>query len=208
MHLPRHIYTHPLLKHPKLQNEAVRYFQLFFETIDTTLMMRSPRKILATLIDSPLYAYIVDMLSNQRSRLKNGEINEEKKEEATERIVKKARLLLQLSEHYKEIDRFVNAMVLGGGELTEGEGVNLLTVHASKGLEFDEVYVVDLVDGRFPNTKMMSSIEEERRLFYVAVTRAKDALYLSFARYDKAKKVDYKPSQFLIEAKMIPHDFV
>ena len=42
---------------------------------------------------------------------------------------------------------------LGGGELSEGEGVNLLTVHASKGLEFPEVFVVDLVDGRFPNRK-------------------------------------------------------
>ena len=94
-------------------------------------------------------------------------------------------------------------MVLGGGELSEGEGVNLLTVHASKGLEFSEVYVVDLVEGRFPNHKMMSSIEEERRLFYVAVTRAKDKLYLSFAKYDKNKKIDYKPSIFLSEAGLI-----
>jgi len=98
-------------------------------------------------------------------------------------------------------------MVLGGGELSEGEGVNLLTVHASKGLEFSEVYVVDLVDGRFPNRKMMSSIEEERRLFYVAVTRAKDKLYLSLATYDKVKKIEYKPSQFLYEAGLIKGEF-
>ena len=94
-------------------------------------------------------------------------------------------------------------MVLGGGELSEGEGVNLLTVHASKGLEFSEVYVVDLVEGRFPNHKMMSSIEEERRLFYVALTRAKDILYLSFAKYDRIKKMDFAPSRFLIEAGLI-----
>jgi DNA helicase-2/ATP-dependent DNA helicase PcrA len=99
-------------------------------------------------------------------------------------------------------------MVLGGNELSEGEGVNLLTVHASKGLEFPEVYVIDLVDGRFPNRKMMSSIEEERRLFYVAVTRAKDKLYLSLAQYDKVKKIDYKPSQFLHEAGMVKGEFI
>jgi DNA helicase-2/ATP-dependent DNA helicase PcrA len=89
----------------------------------------------------------------------------------------------------------------------EAGGVNLLSVHASKGLEFEEVYIVDLMDGRFPNRKLMSktgSIEEERRLFYVAVTRAKDELYLSYARYDRIKKIDYIPSQFLKEAKMVP----
>ena len=99
-------------------------------------------------------------------------------------------------------------MVLGGGELSEGEGVNLLTVHASKGLEFPEVFVVDLVDGRFPNRKMMSSIEEERRLFYVAVTRAMDKLYLSLAKFDRVKKIDYKPSQFLHEAGLIKGEFI
>jgi DNA helicase-2/ATP-dependent DNA helicase PcrA len=81
-------------------------------------------------------------------------------------------------------------------------------VHASKGLEFPEVYVVDLVDGRFPNRKMMSSVEEERRLFYVAVTRAKDKLYLSLAQYDKVKKIEYKPSQFLHEAGLVKEPFV
>jgi DNA helicase-2/ATP-dependent DNA helicase PcrA len=98
-------------------------------------------------------------------------------------------------------------MVLGGNELSEGEGVNLLTVHASKGLEFTEVYVVDLMDGRFPNHKLMNqsggAIEEERRLFYVAVTRAKDRLFLSMAGYDRIKKIDFKPSPFLYEAGLI-----
>ncbi|MCB4745317.1 MAG: hypothetical protein LGB07_06680, partial [Sulfurovum sp.] len=61
---------------------------------------------------------------------------------------------------------------------------------------------------RFPNRKMMSSIEEERRLFYVAVTRAKDRLYLSLAKYDKIKKLEYRPSQFLHEAGLIKEAFI
>ena len=97
-------------------------------------------------------------------------------------------------------------MILGGGEMSEGGGVNLLSVHASKGLEFKEVYVVDLMDGRFPNRTLMSkggSLEEERRLFYVAVTRAKDILYLSYATYDKIKRLDFIHSPFLVEAGLI-----
>ena len=97
-------------------------------------------------------------------------------------------------------------MVLGGNELSEGDGVNLLSIHASKGLEFLEVYVVDLMDGRFPNTKLMGkggSLDEERRLFYVAVTRAKEKLYLSYAKSDRVKKLDFKPSPFLYEAGLL-----
>ena len=94
-------------------------------------------------------------------------------------------------------------MVLGSNEFSEGRGVNLLSVHASKGLEFKEVYIVDLMQGRFPNTKLSKSaggIEEERRLFYVAVTRAKDILYLAMAKKDLIKKIDYEASVFLEEA--------
>ena len=49
---------------------------------------------------------------------------------------------------------------------------------------------------------MGGSLEEERRLFYVAVTRARDELILSYAKYDKIKKINYQPSRFLIEAGM------
>jgi DNA helicase-2/ATP-dependent DNA helicase PcrA len=205
--LPNYIQNHPLLKHPRITQEGVKFFKNFYHFMSEARYERDPAYILQKAIASKLYDSVVEMLSKQRARLKNGEIDEEKKKLARERIHRKARLLLDLAHHYKELDRFVNAMVLGGNELSEGEGVNLLTVHASKGLEFPEVYVVDLVDGRFPNRKMMSSIEEERRLFYVAVTRAKDKLYLSLAKYDKMKKIDYKPSQFLHEAGLIKGEF-
>ncbi len=206
--LPHEIYSHPLLKHPKVIQDGVKFFKEFYLFMNAVKGVQDPAQILRTAISSKLYEGIVEMLSTQRGRLKSGELDEEKKKQAKERIQRKANLLLDLSRQYKELRRFVNAMILGGGELSEGEGVNLLTVHASKGLEFPEVYIVDLVDGRFPNRKMMSSVEEERRLFYVAVTRAKDKLYLSLAKYDKMKKVDYKPSQFLHEAGLIKGEFV
>ena len=202
------LYAHPLLKHAKLSNDAMLYFKSFYTLLKEVHSVKNPAMILRVVIESPLYQGIIELLATQRGRLKSGEIDDEKKRLAKERIERKAKLLLDLSSQYKELRRFVNAMVLGGNELSEGEGVNLLTVHASKGLEFPEVYVIDLVDGRFPNRKMMSSIEEERRLFYVAVTRAKDKLYLSLAQFDKVKKIDYKPSQFLHEAGLIKGDFV
>ena len=206
--LPHEIYTHPLLKHPKVIQDGVKFFKEFYLLMNAVKGLQDPAQILRTAISSKLYDGIIEMLSNQRGRLKSGEVDSEKKKQAKERIQRKASLLLDLSRQYQELRRFVNAMILGGGELSEGEGVNLLTVHASKGLEFPEVYVVDLVDGRFPNRKMMSSVEEERRLFYVAVTRAQDKLYLSLAKYDKMKKMDYKPSQFLHEAGLIKGEFV
>jgi len=206
--LSAEVYAHPLLKHPKLTQEGVKFFDRFYRLMESIRHEQDPARVLQSIISSKLYEGIVEMLSKQRGRLKNGEIDEEKRKTARERILRKANLLLNLSRQYRELRRFVNAMVLGGGELSEGEGVNLLTVHASKGLEFPEVYVVDLVDGRFPNRRMMSSIEEERRLFYVAVTRAKDRLYLSLAKFDKLKKTDYQPSQFLYEAGLIKGEFI
>jgi len=208
LNLESSIYNHALLKHPKLTSDGVTFFKEFYTLMRDIHTLEKPSDILKAAIQSKLYTGIVELLSTQRGRLKTGEVDEEKKRQAKERIERKARLLLDLSRQYKELRRFVNAMVLGGNELSEGEGVNLLTVHASKGLEFPEVYVIDLVDGRFPNRKMMSSIEEERRLFYVAVTRAKDRLYLSLAKFDRVKKIDYKPSQFLHEAGLVKGEFV
>lgn len=210
MKLEKAVYGHPLLKHPRITQEGVKFFEDFYTFVSKAISLKNPADILHTLIVSTLYDHITEILSTQRGRLKSGEIDKEKKKQAKERILRKANLLFQLSRQYKDLNRFVNAMVLGGNELSEGEGVNLLTVHASKGLEFSEVYAVDLVDGRFPNRKLMSrggSLEEERRLFYVAVTRAKDKLYLSFAKYDKQKKVEYKPSPFLYEAGLLKGEF-
>jgi DNA helicase-2/ATP-dependent DNA helicase PcrA len=71
----------------------------------------------------------------------------------------------------------------------EGDGakVSLMTIHSAKGLEFKNVFVVGLEENLFPSSMSIDSIrglEEERRLFYVAITRAEDQLYLSYPRYN------------------------
>lgn len=89
---------------------------------------------------------------------------------------------------YSFLETFISEMSLqsaSGGEVEEGdedkECVILSTVHQAKGLEWDTVFLIGLNDGKFPSVKSLKTeFEEERRLFYVAVTRAKEALYLCY----------------------------
>ncbi|MFD1710701.1 AAA family ATPase [Ottowia sp. GY511] len=78
------------------------------------------------------------------------------------------------------------ALEAGDNQAQAGQdAVQLMTVHASKGLEFDAVFITGLEEGLFPNEKAMSDfegLEEERRLMYVAITRARKRLYLSHAQ--------------------------
>ena len=79
-----------------------------------------------------------------------------------------------------------------------------MTIHGSKGLEFKHVYVVGLEENLFPSQMMLQSrsdLEEERRLFYVAITRAEEELVLSYAesRYNYGRLTYCEPSRFLLE---------
>ncbi|HEB7534571.1 TPA: UvrD-helicase domain-containing protein [Campylobacter coli] len=84
----------------------------------------------------------------------------------------------------------------------EGECVYLMSVHASKGLEFDHVFIVGLEEGFFPLSE--SDIEEERRLAYVAITRAKKCLSLSIAksRFYRGSRTELDSSRFLEESQL------
>ena len=199
----------PILKHPKLTKDSAAFLHNFYLLFRDLKGIKQPRTIVRKIAASELFKYMADVLATKRATLKDGNIDEKQKTESLTRITRKMVLLEELSKPYSEHDRFLNAMILGSSDLTQGEGVNLLSVHASKGLEYKEVYVVDLMDGRFPNRKLMQrggSLDEERRLFYVAVTRAKDILYLSYAKYDKIKKQNFMASQFLYEAGLVPKD--
>lgn len=93
---------------------------------------------------------------------------------------------------------------------TNDESVSLMTIHASKGLEFKSVYVVGLEENLFPSQMALQSraeLEEERRLFYVAITRAENKLTLSYAisRYKWGNLISCEPSRFIGE---INPDFI
>ena len=89
-------------------------------------------------------------------------------------------------------------------QVSDEPKVTLMTIHLAKGLEFPVVFVVGLEDSLFPSMMAMNSrsdLEEERRLFYVALTRAEQRAYLTHARvrYRWGKLMDCEPSRFLDE---------
>lgn len=117
---------------------------------------------------------------------------------------------------YDSLDKFLSEVSLqeefgvagASEEPAEQERMVLTTVHQAKGLEWRAVFVMHLSDGLFPNARALSEergIEEERRLFYVAVTRAKEYLYLTYslaAGYRTMSMQLNAPSPFVKE---IPH---
>ncbi len=120
--------------------------------------------------------------------------------------------LSTMAERYHRLEEFLSDLALEPPDQSvvdveagerEGERLVLSTIHSSKGLEWHSVFVIWLVDGRFPSAYSFvtdEELEEERRLFYVAVTRAKQHLYLTYPVnvYDKATgAVLSKPSRFL-----------
>lgn len=127
--------------------------------------------------------------------------------------------LAAFSRQFKDVNEFLAQLALisnvdaeaGPAQSPDQEAVNLSTVHQAKGLEFHTVFVIWLTDGMFPSSRSLDTrenLEEERRLFYVAITRAKDELYLTYphmrlnAGYGD---VFQRPSRFLKE---IPNEVV
>ncbi len=95
---------------------------------------------------------------------------------------------IQYSKWLKYQDAFRKEMVEKVAQ-KDGEGVSLMTVHASKGLEFERVWIPDLNEGVFPHGRLPSkeTVEEERRLLYVAMTRAKKNLGLTYVTGTKER---------------------
>jgi DNA helicase-2/ATP-dependent DNA helicase PcrA len=116
-------------------------------------------------------------------------------------------------EFGNDLSSFLAHASLEAGEHQAGEGddaLQLMTVHSAKGLEFNVVFISGLEDGLFPHENSMSEdkgLEEERRLMYVAVTRARQRLYLSFAQTRMLHgQTRYNlPSRFLDE---VPEELV
>lgn len=196
--------SHLLLSHPKLNQKSAVFINKFYKLF--LIKQTNLNGLFRDVMKSDFFSEIKEMLSISRVKNKYKSINDIKIKEEKENIDKKVEILYNISKSYNDLGRFLNSITLNSAESSSGEGVNLLTIHASKGLEFDDVYVIDLMDGRFPNMKLISktgSLEEERRLFYVATTRARYNVYFTFAYKDWAKNTNYTPSIFLKEAQLV-----
>jgi DNA helicase II / ATP-dependent DNA helicase PcrA len=137
-----------------------------------------------------------------------------KKDLENENRLENLKELLRAMQDYDGLQNFLEHVALATSIDQEWEGakVNLMTMHAAKGLEFDVVFLPGWEEGLFPHQKSLEekgdfALEEERRLAYVGITRAKKEAYLSFAmkRAYHGDWMDALPSRFINE---IPDDSV
>jgi len=136
--------------------------------------------------------------------------NSEEGEDRWENVLE----LKRLAEEYstRTMDEFLEniALISDQDTIAEGNVPTLLTLHAAKGLEFGAVFIVGLDDGILPHSRSFDEpeqMEEERRLFYVGITRAKDKLYLvrSIQRGGRGSFEETYPSRFMDD---VPADLI
>jgi|CZKI01.1.fsa_nt_gi DNA helicase-2/ATP-dependent DNA helicase PcrA len=118
--------------------------------------------------------------------------------------------LVGFAQRFEETQDFLAQILLLNSETSDrhvdpdSDAIKLTTVHQAKGLEYDVVFVIGLADGQFPGRRSIEAgdVEEERRLFYVAVTRARNELYLSYPKIASRPGpggLMLTPSRFLLE---------
>lgn len=169
------------------------------------------------LVPSEFVKLIIDKSGMRRTLLEEGNAEDRERFENIEELASVAARYDHMSG-MEGIAAFLAEAALASDqdELDQGEktGVTLMTVHAAKGLEFGTVFVSGMEEGLFPHSPMGEEKErddeEERRLFYVAMTRAKERLYLTLARVRKIYGSDFaaEPSSFLadIDTSLIRYD--
>ena len=135
----------------------------------------------------------------------------EEKDETKDKVLNVVALINDVRDYLKDnpesnFDEYLQNVTLYSAQddIDNSDSVSLMTVHTAKGLEFDYVFIMGLEEGVFPNNRALlespKAIEEERRLAYVACTRAKKELYLSYnTGYSFVSRADSQPSRFIKE---------
>jgi len=163
--------------------------------LEDETVRKSPARMLRLILDAGYEDYLKETYDNYERRL--GDLQE----------------LAQFAFQFGNVEEFLTQLALLTNVEAEedpkadNERIRLSTIHQAKGLEFDVVFVIMLCDGLFPSGRSGESeegMEEERRLFYVSITRAKNELYLSYPLVRGgfgASGVDtyQSPSRFLAE---------
>jgi DNA helicase-2/ATP-dependent DNA helicase PcrA len=145
--------------------------------------------------------------ADYEDHLKAAYVNYRSRQDDLQQLALFADGFASVAEFLAQVALLTNVEAEAGKESRRDEEcLRLSTVHQAKGLEFDVVFVIMLCDGLFPSARsleMADGEEEERRLFYVAVTRAKDGLYLSYPLMRAGRQGDgamlQQPSRFLAE---------
>ncbi|HEY3276828.1 MAG TPA: ATP-dependent helicase [Syntrophorhabdaceae bacterium] len=178
-----------------VQKESVATWAKLFRELSRLHEREAPADMISAILENGYGEYVKYNYPNHEARLED--IGQ----------------LMNFSSQYHSLETFLAELSLMGGitgeEIEnagekEDERVILSTVHQAKGLEWKAVFIIWCAEGRFPNPKAVEegSIEEERRLFYVAATRAMDELYLCYPLIVFDRQVGHiitKPSRFIAE---------
>lgn len=178
---------------PKLSQDNWKKLTTALNHLNASDLLKAPAEMIRTVLHEEYEGYLKSTYPDYESRMED--INQ----------------LMHFSEQYNSTESFLSELALlssvvaeevVGGEY-EDERMRLSTIHQAKGLEWDIVFIIWLAEGRFPSMKSLNSSaseEEERRLFYVAVTRARDELYLGYPLWDFG---GHKPSTLLKPSRFI-----
>ncbi|PIW55775.1 MAG: hypothetical protein COW16_04500 [Sphingomonadales bacterium CG12_big_fil_rev_8_21_14_0_65_65_10] len=163
-------------------------------------------------IEDQKYIYkteeLMDKIFDATGYLENYDTNNEEDYSRLENIKE----LKSVALNFPDLTQFLEQVVLVESEYFEKEkqkdrlqGVRLMTLHQAKGLEFEVVFISGLEEGILPHVRSIDDqfqLEEERRLFYVGITRAKERLYLTWAqrRFIFGNRIESIKSRFLSEA--------
>lgn len=161
---------------PKIQHQPVRGFDAVLH-LCTILQKLSEREASVAEMFTQLSEYYKPIL--------------QKKYDDSPKRWKDIETMIGIAATYSSLGTFLSDMTLEGPnesvtaeqESKEDEYITLSTIHSAKGLEWKTVFIIWALDGRFPSTRSLSSVEnveEERRLFYVAVTRAKEEIVITY----------------------------
>ncbi len=184
-----------------IPQETLETWSKLFKELDALKSLEALSDMISAVLEHGYADYLKLNFPNHESRL----------EDLTQ--------LMNFSTKYQSLVTFLSELSLMSGVAGEeivsagydDERVVLSTVHQAKGLEWKAVFIIWCAEGRFPNPKALEegALEEERRLFYVASTRAMDQLYLCYPLtvFDKqVGLVILKPSRFISELKPIHYE--
>jgi len=180
---------------PKKASLAWAQFTTTISQLEAPNVRQSAARMVPLVLEAGYDDYLKENFANYRTRMDD------------------LKQLAAFAQQFETVDEFLTQMALLTNVEAEdepagsdGEKIRLSTIHQAKGLEFDVVFVIMLCDGLFPSARSLETAEgeeEERRLFYVAVTRAKNELYLNYplirAGFGNAGATMQQPSRFLDE---------
>jgi DNA helicase-2/ATP-dependent DNA helicase PcrA len=158
---------------PKKTTVDWAQFTATISQLEDPEIRRSPARVIQLVLEAGYRDYLQEQYANYRSRQEDIE------------------QLAGFSRQFESVEEFLTQLALQttieAGDAVPGrrddEEIRLSTIHQAKGLEFDVVFIIMLCDGLFPSARSLENSEneeEERRLFYVAITRARDELHLSY----------------------------